>query len=89
MVEIATLGGTEAGPSLGASEVASLQNSLRGGLILAGDPTHENARRVWNGNVDRRPGDDRALPIDNADVKSAVTFAGSNWLRYRCAGRRA
>jgi FAD/FMN-containing dehydrogenase len=83
MVEIATLDGGRA--SLGASEVASLQNSLRGGLILAGDPTYENARRVWNGNVDRRPAM-IARCANTADVKSAVTFASSNGLLISVRG---
>jgi FAD binding domain/Berberine and berberine like len=83
MVEIATLDGGRA--SLGASEVASLQNSLRGGLILAGDPTYENARRVWNGNVDRRPAV-IARCANTADVKSAVTFASSNGLLISVRG---
>ena len=83
MVEIVTLDGGRA--SLGASEIAGLQNSLRGGLILAGDPTYENARRVWNGNVDRRPAM-IARCANTADVKSAVRFASSNGLLVSVRG---
>jgi hypothetical protein len=59
MVEIVTLEGGRA--SFGASEIASLRNSIRGGVILAGDVAYENARRVWNGNVDRRSAMSRAV----------------------------
>ncbi len=83
MVEIVTLDGGRA--SLGASEIASLRNSLRGGLILAGDATYENARRVWNGNVDRRPAV-IARCANTADVKRAVSFASSNGLLVSVRG---
>jgi FAD/FMN-containing dehydrogenase len=54
--------------------VAALRGVFRGDLIGVGDPGYENARRVWNGNVDRRP----ALVArcrGVADVRHAVSFA--------------
>jgi FAD/FMN-containing dehydrogenase len=54
--------------------VAALREVFRGELVGAGDPGYENARRVWNGNIDRRP----ALVArcrGAADVRHAVSFA--------------
>ena len=54
--------------------VAALREVFQGDLVSAGDPRYENARRVWNGNIDRRP----ALVArcrGAADVRHAVSFA--------------
>lgn len=54
--------------------VAALREVFQGNLVSAGDPGYENARRVWNGNIDRRP----ALVArcrGAADVRHAVSFA--------------
>lgn len=54
--------------------VAALRGVFRGDLIGVGDPSYENARRVWNGNVDRCP----ALVArcrGVADVRRAISFA--------------
>jgi FAD/FMN-containing dehydrogenase len=72
MVDIITLDG--ALTSVGAADIITLRNSLRGGVILAGDPDYEGARRVWNGNVDRRPAL-IARCVDASDVHHAVNFA--------------
>ncbi len=83
MVEILTLGGARADP--GAASIAKLRGSLRGGLVLAGDATYESARRVWNGNVDRRPAL-IARCADPADVQHAVRFAGTHGLLLSVRG---
>src|SRR5690348_15948828 len=52
----------------------ALSEVFWGELVGAGDPGYENARRVWNGNIDRRP----ALVArcrGAADVRHAVSFA--------------
>jgi len=54
--------------------IATLRASLRGELILGDHADYEKARRVWNGNIDRRP----ALIVrctGVADVVQAVNFA--------------
>ena len=83
MVEILTLGGARADP--GEASIAKLRGSLRGGLVLAGDATYESARRVWNGNVDRRPAL-IARCADPADVQHAVRFAGTHGLLLSVRG---
>ena len=62
--------------NLNDADVASLRSSVRGEVVLAGDAHYDEARRVWNGNVDRRP----ALIVHcmgAADVQQAVNFARS------------
>ncbi|MDR3529735.1 MAG: FAD-binding oxidoreductase [Rhodopila sp.] len=83
MVEIATLDGSRA--SLGAAEIAILRNNLRGGVILADDADYDGARRVWNGNVDRRPAL-IARCANAADVQHAVNFANQSGLLVSVRG---
>lgn len=61
------------------SAIASLRGSLHGTALLAGDPGYDEARTVWNGMHDRRPG----LVIrarDGDDIATAVRFARDNGL---------
>ncbi|MGE3743479.1 MAG: hypothetical protein AB7I59_28715, partial [Geminicoccaceae bacterium] len=53
MVAITTLDGARI--DVGTADVGALKTGLRGGLLLSGDEGYEGARRVWNGNIDRRP----------------------------------
>ena len=59
------------------STVATLKASLRGGLIGPGDPGYDEARKVYNAMIDRRP---RLIArcADVADVIAAVNFAREN-----------
>src|SRR5215471_20428964 len=72
MVDIMTLNGSQS--ALGAPEIAALRSGLRGAVLLSGDEGYETARRVWNGNVDRRPA---AIVrcMSACDVQRAVDFA--------------
>jgi FAD/FMN-containing dehydrogenase len=64
------------GTSLNDADVDNLRRSIRGELVLAGEARYDEARRVWNGNVDRRPAlIVRCLGV--ADVQQAVNFARS------------
>jgi len=67
--------------------VAELKASLRGPLLLAGDPGYDAARRILHLQFDKRP----ALivqPTGAADVRSAVTFARDRELlvAVKCGG---
>ncbi len=56
------------------SDVALLRQTIRGELVVPNDPGYDQARRVWNGMVDKRP----AVVIYCAgsdDVITAVNFA--------------
>ena len=83
MVEIVALDGTRA--NIGAAGIATLQHALRGGVVLPGDAAYENARRVWNGNVDRRPAL-IARCSTSADVQHAVRFAATHGLLVSIRG---
>jgi FAD/FMN-containing dehydrogenase len=63
-------------PPLRQPDLAHLRPALRGEMVTPGDPGYDQARKVWNGMVDRRP----AAVIYCAgadDVAAAVTFARS------------
>ena len=52
------------------------QLRLRGNVVLEGNAGYDEARRVWNGAIDRRPAM-IAYCADTQDVVEAVTFARS------------
>jgi hypothetical protein len=67
--------------------VAELKSSLRGPLLIAGDPGYDAARRILHPQFDKHP----ALvvqPTGAADVRSAVTFARERELlvAVKCGG---
>jgi FAD/FMN-containing dehydrogenase len=71
--------------SLQDSDIADLRGRLRGQVVIAADAHYEDARRVWNGNVDRRP----ALVVrctGAADVQQAVSFARARKLLVSVRG---
>ena len=74
MTELATpVGRTRATTGAGTAE-ARLRSRFRGALLRPGEEGYEEARRVWNGAIDRRPAlIARAAGAD--DVVEAVRFA--------------
>jgi len=65
---------------LGQGDVASLRAKLQGVLIVQADDGYEEARRVWNGMIDRRPAAIvRAAGV--ADVLAALRFGREHDLR--------
>jgi FAD/FMN-containing dehydrogenase len=57
--------------------VEQFKTGLRGDLIQLGDPGYDEARKVYNGMIDKRP---RMIArcADVADVISCVNFAREN-----------
>ena len=65
--------------------VQDLSATLRGELIQPGDDAYEDARKVYNGMIDKRP---RLIArcTDVADVMAAVNFARANGLLLAVRG---
>jgi FAD/FMN-containing dehydrogenase len=71
-LQVTTISGADT--VLKEATVAAFKQSLRGPLIAPDDDRYAEARQVWNGNIDRRPGL-IARPAGVADVIQAVHFA--------------
>lgn len=68
-----------------APSVEALSARVRGAVMSANDPVYEQARRVWNGGIDRRP----ALIVacqGAADVMATVDFARDHRLPLAVRG---
>jgi FAD/FMN-containing dehydrogenase len=71
--------------SIDDTATAALRSRFRGALIRPGEEGYEEARRVWNGAVDRRPGlIARCAGAD--DVVAAVRFARDHDLEISVRG---
>jgi FAD/FMN-containing dehydrogenase len=65
--------------------VDQFRATLRGSLLLPGDPEYDTARQLWNAMIDKRP----ALIVrcaGTADVMASVTFARNNDLPLAIRG---
>lgn len=62
------------GEAVEEAAVQELRRSLNGSLLRPAEPGYEEARRIWNGMIDRRPGL-IARCISAADVVTCVNFA--------------
>jgi len=71
--------------SLDDADITALRSSLRGNVVVAGDPSYDQARRVWNGHIDRRPAI-VARCAGPADVQQAVNFARARELLVSVRG---
>ena len=85
MTSIAAVTADGTGINLGTADVDGLRSALRGELIGPDQAGYETARRVWNGNVDRRPAL-IARATGAADVQQAVNFARTNRLALALRG---
>ena len=82
-VSAITLAGSS--KDLSDADVAELRGRLRGPLVISGDAHYEDARRVWNGHVDRRPAL-VARCTGAADVQQAIGFARTHDLLLSVRG---
>ena len=65
--------------------IEELRTSLRGAVVLPGEPGYDARRAIWNAMIDRRP----AAIVEcrgAADVATAVRFARSRGLRFTVRG---
>jgi len=70
---------------MGALDIAGLQDGFRGELLSPQDPGYEDARKVWNGSINRFPAL-IARCAGVADVIAAVKFAKDNGLLLAVRG---
>ncbi len=75
---------TEFSP-MGSLDIAGLQDGFRGELLRPQDPGYEDARKVWNGSINRFPAL-VARCAGVADVIAAVKFAKDNGLLVAVRG---
>jgi FAD/FMN-containing dehydrogenase len=59
------------------SDIDAFAVQIRGGILSAADDAYDEARRVWNGTVDRRPAL-IARCLTDSDVQAAVRFAAAH-----------
>jgi hypothetical protein len=69
MVKVQTATLAEVDSVLGAEAIDAFRNSLRGVLLRPGDAGYDQARAVWNGMTDKRPG----LIVRCAGVADVIT----------------
>ncbi|MGB5689289.1 MAG: FAD-binding oxidoreductase [Woeseiaceae bacterium] len=67
--------------------IQELADSLRGNLLLPGNPGYDTARRVLNPGIDKRPAF-VVQPVGATDIRKAVTFARERdlLLAAKCGG---
>ena len=66
------------------SRFDDLRTSLSGTVVTPEDPGYDEARRVWNADIDRRPAA-VVYCATTEDVARAVSFARDARSRCRCA----
>ena len=82
-LQISTTNGTQT--MIEATEVAAFQARLRGNVLRHSDAGYDDARKVWNGMIDKRPAL-IARCTGVADVMDAVNFARTNNLLLSVRG---
>jgi len=63
--------------TIGAADAAILRRAMRGAVVTPVDAAYDEHRKVWNGDIDRRPAL-IARCTSTADVKAALAFARRN-----------
>jgi FAD/FMN-containing dehydrogenase len=67
--------------AISTDELSAFDAALRGELLFPSDPPYEEARRVWNGMIDRHPG--LIVRVGGAgDVVAAIDFVRSHDLSF-------
>lgn len=68
-----------------ANAIGRLRGAFGGEVVAPGDSAYEEARKVWNGTVDRKPAV-ILRPRDTSGVADAVNFARENGLKATVRG---
>jgi FAD/FMN-containing dehydrogenase len=75
----------DGGAHLDGAALAALARTFRGELIAPGQPRYDEARRIWNGSIDRRPAL-IARCAEPGDVLETVAFARRSGLPVAVRG---
>ena len=67
-----------------AEALDNLQGDLRGRVVRRGDSDYDEARKLYNGMIDKRPAA-IARCVDAADVITCVNFARNHGVTWRYA----
>ena len=67
------------------SDIATFSEALRGDLLLADSPGYDDARKIWNGMIDREPAL-IARCLGASDIVAAVNFARDHQLLFSVRG---
>ena len=68
-----------------AADVAAFASRISGGVLSAADDAYDEARKVWNGMVDKRPAL-VARCLGSADIAAAIEFARESGLEISVRG---
>src|SRR5215472_2793196 len=66
-------------------KITGLRKQVKGRVLLAGEPGYDEARRIWNAMIDRRPAV-IAQCADAGDVPPAISFAREQGLEISIRG---
>jgi hypothetical protein len=70
---------------LSEKEVSEFRNQLRGSLLLPGESGYEEARRVWNGMIDRRPAF-IVQCLNSEDIQASLAFVRNHGIQITVKG---
>jgi FAD/FMN-containing dehydrogenase len=84
---ISAVTGSRSAIEIEQAAVQELSDSLRGNLLMPGNPGYDAARRVLNGGIDRHPAF-VVQPVGATDIRKAVMFARERdlLLAVKCGG---
>ena len=85
MVDVLATSITGADAVISESDIEGLRNSFRGTVLCPGDDGYDEARKVWNGMIDKKPAL-IARCAGVADVIASVNFARENSLLMSVRG---
>jgi FAD/FMN-containing dehydrogenase len=65
--------------------IAGIKGTIKGSVLATDDPNYDEARKIWNAMIDRRPAV-IVQPADAGDVGPAIQFAQANALEISVRG---
>lgn len=60
-------------------QLSELRDKIKGGVILPGDSGYEEARKVWNGMIDKHPAAIARCIEDEDVINQSISFETRAW----------